>query len=185
MDGVHLPKRLTAVIALCAVPFLQACNVIVGDSVLWQSSYVLDQYLDEDAKIDGVIGRGPENVGIGTTNLQQAITDSVALLEPGDWIVVQEAGDHNVTDQFVRWVTDTVPDTACLGWVTPNNPARPSENEASVAAILNGIVAQPCHGLVRWDEVDTSGLTTDGLHLNEAGISLYAGMIEKLVEESK
>jgi hypothetical protein len=153
-----------------------ACNpVYIGDSLMYQISGLLEARSDDEL-VDSNIGRGPDSTGLGTTSLRQAIRDRIGLTEPGEWLVVQEAGDHEITPAFVQWVVDTVPDNVCLAWVTPHdNPNRTVA--ADVAAIQNGITGQPCNRVIDWHLVDTSALTYDGLHLTEAGIALYADMV--------
>jgi hypothetical protein len=170
-------KRLLLTAGAIAAMFgLTACNpVYIGDSILWQVAGALGAEHDDEL-IDATIGRGPDDDGLGDTTLRKAIVDRIGMVEPGEDLIIEEAGDHPITPEFVRWVVATVPDDLCLVWVTPHdNPNRTVE--ADVAAIKDNIGGQPCHRVIDWHLVDTTGLTYDGLHLNDAGIAAFVDLV--------
>lgn len=172
-----MKKLIILTTAVVSILFTGCTPVFVGDSVLWQSSAAIDEVFDDD-HTDAVIGRGPESVGFGTTTLRQAIIDRLPLVNSGGWLVIQEAGDHVVTDAFVQWVVGYVPDDICIAWITPHNHGDVDVTD-SVRAIRDNITAQPCVRVIDWFSVDTDLLTTDGLHLNEDGVQAYVHLIQE------
>lgn len=172
-----MKKILVLATAVVSILFTGCTPVFVGDSVLWQSSAAIDQVFD-DEHVDAVIGRGPESVGFGSTSLRQAIIDRLPLLTSGDTLVIQEAGDHVITDAFVQWVAAYVPDDICIAWITPHDHGD-VDVLASVQAIRENITVQPCVRIIDWYSVDTTLLTTDELHLNEAGVEAFVDLIQE------
>lgn len=152
--------------------------VALGDSVLMQAREALQAQLP-DAFIDAVPGRGPDGNVVGDDTLRRAVDANAALVRPGGWLIVEEAGDHDVTVEFAQHVADVLGDDRNLAWIVPFHPTDVDRNAVSLANIQQGTQAQPGVRLIRWDQVDKAGLTEpDGLHLNGAGVQVFAEFVK-------
>jgi hypothetical protein len=177
------------VVLLMPLPLLllSGCSSwLVGDSISYNSRAALTGV---DIALDADPGRGAYTRGMSHDNTGwQMIQAHLADVAPGQWLVV-EIGTNDLARpeaEWVRFVNDVValvPDSVCLAWVTPFDPAYPVQAAKYEALVNSVLAAQPCRGTIQWDDVARArpDLTVDGYHPTAKGSQVYACMVDQVV----
>lgn len=150
--------------------------VIIGDSVSAASKAAFEASID-DVYVSAVIGRGTDTSPFGGPTIREAVIALAGDVEPGGWLVIQDDGSPAITSVFVQQVANTLPDDRGLAWVSPDNYGHPDDVDASTTAVVGALPAQPIHAYIDWRSANVEGLTVDGLHPNDAGARVLAGLV--------
>jgi hypothetical protein len=155
-------------------------TVVVGDSITADAKDELAT--QKDIYVDGIWGRGIDSNAGGHTfpTLRTAVAAAAKKVKPQGWLVIQDDGGEGVTTpEFVKYVTDLLPDDRCLAWVSPSNDTTGAAWLAdSQAAVTAGLLDQPCNAYIDWYTVShEQGVLHDGLHANQDGQWLYNHLI--------
>ena len=171
---------------------LSGCsNWIVGDSITYLSTARILQG-NPATRLDADMGRGAHSPGLGgMPDGWTSILSHIDDVPVGGWFVVQ-LGTNDLTRSKVEWqlfvagVVDRLADDRCLAWVTPYNPEYQGAAATYAALVTNGVRRQPCHAVIRWDEVArmNPALTTDGYHPNDRGSAALACMLDSVLYNS-
>lgn len=170
--------------------FTGCTPVIVGDSISNMSRTPFAAAMP-NVLVDAADGRGAYNPGVNGqagTGLE-AIAHNIQFVEPGGWLVV-ELGSNNIDFtheqrmQFIKEVTDLVPDGMCLAWVTPYVMSLPAfgvfhDNAGWMNDITEGIRAQTCNTVIYWNLVAEANpeYLQDFVHPNALGQQALAFFI--------